>query len=66
MEEIVGHEQTVKSNTHDNYANPYNLRLKQKEIDKLKFNINVDKIKAWDRRWSIVSLWCSHQAHQQF
>ena len=47
MKEIVGHAPDQNDIIHDNYATPYNLGNRQKEINKLSFGIEIDKIKKW-------------------
>ena len=47
MEEVVGHERAFNKNTHDDYSELYNLKNRKREIDKLNFVIDVDKIKKW-------------------
>ena len=47
MEEVVGHEKSVKETVHDSYAVLYNLKNRKREVNKLKFNIDVKKIKKW-------------------
>lgn len=47
MEEVVGHEAQFKKTSHDDYADLYNLKNRQRELNKVKYDIDVDKIMKW-------------------
>ena len=47
MEEVIGHENTLGSSVHDSYADLHNLTNRQREINKIKYDIDIDRIKKW-------------------
>jgi integrase len=47
MLELVGHDEDLELTVHDDYTDVYNLKLKQQEINKLNFNLDIDSFFRW-------------------